>query len=210
MGELRQRLLFQTDGSPTPRAGCGQPRRKTDSGGNKDNHDRYGWNYRDQVQKPTSAHKSYTSVSHTRSDGQQQIEVRDYDDPSMDDVVITYVVGTDGGWAESSATPIPEVEQPAPEGTATGGGPRGGAFYRVVCGGMVCTYTALSRQDVVVSFGPIQVNPGNLGNEGAGSPEAGPRVGPRAVTDPDPENLGVGAGSRRPVGRGCGGGMVRC
>ena len=156
------------------------------------------------------AYESYTSVSDMTSDGQQMMEVRDYDDASMDDVIITYVVGEDGGWVESSTTPIPEVEQPAPEGTATGGGPRGGAFFRVVCGGMVCTYTALSRQDVVVSFGPIQVNPGNVGNEGSGNPEAGPRVGPRAVTDPDPENLGVGAGSRRPMERGCGGGMVRC
>jgi hypothetical protein len=154
------------------------------------------------------AYESYTSVSHTRDDGRQKIEVRDYDNPDMDDVIITYVVGADGGWTEGQTTPIPEVEQPAPDDTPVGGGPRGGAFYRVVCGGMVCTYTALSRQEVAVNFGPIQINPGHV--EGAGSVDSGPRVGPRALTDPDPENLGVGSGSRRPVRRGCGGGLVRC
>lgn len=156
------------------------------------------------------AFASYRSVSDLSSDGTQRIEVRDYINPRMEDVIITWVVGADGGWVERSQEPIPEVRQPAPEGTATGGGPRGGAFYRLVCGGLVCTYTPLSRENVVVSFAPIQVNPGSVDNDGAGNADSGPRVGPRAVTDPDPENLGVGSGSSRPIGRGCGGGMVRC
>jgi hypothetical protein len=153
------------------------------------------------------AYESYRSVSHIRADGQQMIEVRDYDNPRMDDVIITSVVGPDGGWEESSREAIPEVEQPAPDGAPVGGGPRGGAFYRVVCGGMVCTYTALSKQEVAVNFGPIQVNPGHVDNED--SLDTGPRVGPGAVTDPDPDGLGLSPGGGRPLGRGCRG-MIRC
>jgi hypothetical protein len=156
------------------------------------------------------AYPSYRSVSHTSPDNQQKIETRDYISPRMDDVIITYVVGEDGGWTESSRTPIPEVDQPAPDGAPTGNGPRGGAFYRLVCGGMVCTYSPLSREQVAVGFGPIQINPGDVGNEGSGDADTGPRVGPRAVTDPDPENLGLGSGGGRPpVERGCGG-LVHC
>jgi hypothetical protein len=155
-------------------------------------------------------YSSWSSVIHTSEDGQRQVEIRDYDDANVHDVIISRVVGANGAWEEVSRQDIPEVRQPAPDETATGGGPRGGAFYRLVCGGMVCTYTPLSREQIVVGIGPIQVNPGDAGNENAGQVNSGPRVGPGAVTDPDPENLGMGSGRRGPpVERGCGG-MIQC
>jgi hypothetical protein len=162
------------------------------------------WTYEPSSQARAEGRLGYRSTVVSDNAG-HMLEYRTYESGTR--VLVTWSQDSDGNWTRSRPVPIPD--QPAPDDTAIGGGPRGGAFYRLTCGGLVCTYTPLSREEIASNMG-LRINPGDPDGESVSDLDSGSRVGPRALTDPNPEDLGFSSGDRRPVGRGCGAGMIRC
>lgn len=174
-----------------------------------------GGGVRVQVYTPSAeaegrGHGTYTREQwyETGEDGNPERHTVWYDDDGGYEVV--HRENPDGTETEIRRGPLPDDSQPAPDDTGSGGPSvwHEAGFYHVLCSARSCTYKPFTMEEIVTRMG-VRVNPGGM--EQPDGIDTGPRVTPGAATDPHPDDAMYGrSGRQRPIGQGCGGGMIRC